>query len=114
NGMPIQMFAIKTAARDQVGEVSQLICPMPSAPRKALTIPESLFSIHDQVDADTSRGNSHGTRNNARNRLDRRKFRWKNTASASPIANWKAIETKTKIAVLSSARPNVGLERMLA
>ena len=43
---------------------------------------------------------------------DRRNFRWKNTARARPIANWKAIETKTKIAVLISAGENVGLWKM--
>src|SRR5207248_2747218 len=114
NGMPIQMFAISTATRDQVGEVSQSTCPMPKARRKELTIPESLFSIHDQVDADTSSGSSHGTRNSARSRLDRRKLRWKNTASARPIANCKAIETNTKTAVLRSAGANVGLLKMPA
>src|SRR5580693_3716695 len=112
NGMPIQTLAISTAARDQVGEVSQSIGLTPIAWRNAFTIPESLFSIHDQVDADTSSGSSHGTRNSARRTPERRKFRWKNTASASPIANWKAIETNTKITVLTSAGANVGLVKM--
>ena len=38
-------------------------------------MPESLFSIHDQVEADTSSGSSHGTRNSARSVPDRRKLR---------------------------------------
>ena len=109
NGMPIQMFAISTETSDQVGEVSQSTGAMPTACRNALTIPESLLSIHDQVEADTSSGSSHGTRNSARRTPDSRNFRGKNTASARPIANWKAIETNTKIAVLISAGANVGL-----
>ena len=64
--MPIQMFAMITEASDQVGEVSQLTGSMPTACRAALTMPESLLSIHDQVDADTISGSSHGTRNSAR------------------------------------------------
>src|ERR1039457_2744101 len=103
NGMPIQMFAISTATRDQRGEVSQSTCPMPKARRKEFTIPESLSSIHDQVEAETSSGRSHGTRNRARRMPERRNLRKKNTASARPMANWNAIETKTKIAVLMRA-----------
>src|ERR1039457_6566327 len=98
NGMPIQMFAISTATRDQRGEVSQSTCPMPKARRKEFTIPESLSSIHDQVEAETSSGRSHGTRNRARRMPERRNLRKKNTASARPMANWNAIETKTTIA----------------
>ncbi len=67
------------------------------------------MSIHDQVDADTSSGSSHGTRNSARRMPDSRKVLKKNTASPRPIANWKAMETKVKIAVLMSAGANVGL-----
>ena len=48
------------------GEVSQLTGPIPNACRAALTMPESLLSIHDQVEAETISGSSHGTRNNAR------------------------------------------------
>src|SRR5512146_1424509 len=54
NGMPIHTFAISTATSDQCGEVSQSTGPAPMARRKEFTIPESLLSIHDQVDADTS------------------------------------------------------------
>ena len=109
NGMPIQMFAISTATSAHFGEVSQSIGCMPTACRKEFTIPESLLSIHDQVDADTSSGSSQGTRNSARSMPDSRNVLKKNTASARPIANWKAIETKVKIAVLTSAGANVGL-----
>src|ERR1700726_635200 len=79
NGMPIQTFAISTATRDQVGEVSQSIGATPIACKKEFTIPESLFSIHDQVDADTSSGSSQGIRKSARSMPDRRNLRWKNT-----------------------------------
>ena len=68
-------------------------------------MPESLLSIHDQVDADTISGSSHGTRNSARSVPDSGKLRWKNTASASPIANWKTSETTVKTTVLTQRRP---------
>src|SRR5208282_2369826 len=100
--------AISTAIRDQRGEVSQSIGAMPTACRKEFTIPESLLSIHDQVDADTSNGSSHGTRKSARRMPDSRKVLKKNTASPRPMANWKAIETKVNTAVLMSAGANVG------
>ena len=64
--MPIQMLAMITDTSDQSGEVSQLTGSTPTTPRAALTMPESLLSIHDQVDADTISGSSHGTRNSAR------------------------------------------------
>src|SRR6478735_6964745 len=88
-GTPIQMFAMITEASDQDGEVSQFTGPTPIAWRVALTIPESELSIHDQVDADTISGSSHGTRNRARRVADRWKCWLKNTASPSPIAYWK-------------------------
>ena len=69
----------------------------------ALTTPESLLSIHDQVDADTISGSSHGTRNSARSVADSRKFRLKNTARASPMANWKTSETSGEDAACASA-----------
>ena len=87
--MPIQMFAMITEVSAQAGEVSQLTGPMPTACRAELTMPESLLSIHDQVDADTISGSSHGTRNRARSVADSRKCWLKKTASASPMANWK-------------------------
>src|SRR6185312_4182415 len=105
--MPIQIFAINTATRDQCGEVSQLIWPMPTASRKELTTPESLLSIQDQADPDTSSGSSHGTRNNARSVLFKGKFLMKNAASARPIENWKRMDTPTKSAVFRRAGPNV-------
>src|SRR5687768_3221450 len=106
--MPIQMFAMITLVSAQSGEVSQLTGSAPTSPRAQLTMPESLLSIHDQVEALTINGNSHGTRNSARSVADNRKFWAKNTASASPMANWKAIETNVKTSVCSSAGPNVG------
>ena len=75
NGMPIQMFAISTAASDQCGEVSQSIGAAPTAFRKEFTMPESLFSIHDQVEADTSSGSSQGIRKSTRSVPDRGKLR---------------------------------------
>src|SRR5690349_22033803 len=81
NGMPIQMLAMMTDTSDQRGEVSQLTGEMPMPCSTALTTPESLLSIHDQVEADTIRGSSHGTRNSARNVTDSRKWRLKKTRS---------------------------------
>src|SRR3954451_9254200 len=66
NGTPIQMLAMITEVSDQDGEVSQLTGPMPMTCRAVLTMPESLLSIHDQVDAETISGSSQGTRNRAR------------------------------------------------
>src|SRR6266700_1587672 len=106
-GMPIQMFAISTEASDQDGEVSQSTGPTLKAFRRAFTIPESLFSIHDQVEADTSSGSSHGIRKSARREPASGNFLKKNTASARPMANWNAIDTKTKTAVLMSAGAKV-------
>src|SRR3954463_7807407 len=57
NGMPIQMLAIVTEARDQLGEVSQLIGAAPRLFSTELTTPDSLLSIPDQVDAETINGN---------------------------------------------------------
>ena len=54
------------------GEVSQLIWVRPTASRPALTMPDSLLSIHAQIDAETSRGSSQGTRNSARSVADER------------------------------------------
>src|ERR1041384_872514 len=108
NGMPIQMFAMVTATSDQRGDVSQLIGDAPSMRSTALTTPESLFSIHDQVDADTISGSSQGTRNSARRVIDSRKCWRKNSASTIPIANWNAIDARVNTAVWSSAGANVG------
>src|SRR6187402_664864 len=107
NGMPIQMLAMITATSDQLGEVSQLMWPICAASRKELITPESLFIIHDHVDADTSSGSSHGTRKSARRRPLSGKCRKKNTASASPMENWNTIDTTTNNAVFSRAGANV-------
>src|SRR2546425_13072759 len=107
------MFAMITEVSDQDGEVSQLTGPMPTAWRNALTTPESLLSIHDQVEADTINGSSHGTRNSARNVADSRKCRWKNTARPSPMPNWKTRDTTVNAAVCHAAGENVGSPRIL-
>src|SRR5690242_14222082 len=70
NGIPIQTLAMITEASDQSGDVSQLTGPTPTTARALLTMPESLLSIHDQVDADTISGRSHGVRNRARSPRD--------------------------------------------
>src|SRR5919198_2274662 len=114
NGMPIQMLAMVTDHSDQSGEVSQWTGPTPNAPSTALTMPESLLSIHDQVEDDTISGSSHGTRNSARNVTDSRKFLRKNRASASPMPNWKAKDTSVKAAVCHRAGQNVASLRTLA
>src|SRR5690242_18668247 len=106
--MPIQMFAMITLVSAQSGEVSQLTGSTPARPRVQLTMPESLLSIQDQVEALTIRGSSHGTRNSARSVAESRKLWAKNTASASPMANWKAMETNVNTIVWSNAGPNVG------
>ena len=69
------------------------------------------MSIHDQVDADTISGSSHGTRNSARSVAESRKCWWKNTASASPMANWNASDAAVNTTVCSSAGTNVGSAR---
>src|SRR5689334_19339851 len=108
NGIPIQMFATITDTRDHCGEVSQFTGATPSPCSSEFTTPESLLSIHDQVEADTISGNSHGTRNNARSVDDSRKCWWKNTASAIPRVNWAAIDTTVKTRVWVNAGANVG------
>src|SRR5690606_28395330 len=104
-GTPSQMFAMITAVSAVSGEVSQLIWVPPNASMTELMIPWSLLSIHAQVEDETIRGRSHGTRNRARSTPESRKFAWKNTARASPIAYWKAIETRVNRAVLTRAGP---------
>ena len=94
--------------------LSHLIGSTPNRPRNRLTMPESLSSIHYQVEADTMIGSSHGTRNSARSTAESRKCWWKNTASASPIVYWKTRETTTKNAVCprsarTVARPETSL-----
>src|SRR4051794_3849825 len=107
NGMPIQTLAMMTDHSDQFGEVSQFTGPTPNHDSAALTTPESLLSIHDQVEADTISGSSHGTRNNPRSVAESRKFFRKNNASASPMTNWKASETSVNTTVCHSAGPKV-------
>ena len=70
--------------------------------------PESEFIIHAHTEADTSSGRSHGTRNNARKVVDKGKWRWKNTASASPIEYWNTRDIATKRKVLRSAVGKAG------
>src|SRR4051794_2248036 len=102
------MLAMITDTSDQVGDVSQWIDWPPTALIIVLMTPDSLLSIQAQVDADTISGNSHGTRNSARNVAERRKCCAKNTASASPMPNWKTIETNVNTNVCSSAGRKVG------
>ena len=102
------MFAMITEASDQDGEVSQFTGPMPTACRAALTMPESLLSIHDQVDADTISGSSHGTRNRARRVAESRKCWLKKTARARPMAYWKTRHTAVNTTVCSRAGAKVG------
>ena len=73
--MPIQMLAMMTETSDQCGEVSQLTGAMPRPDSAEFTTPESLLSIHDQVEADTISGSSQGTRNSARSVADSGKWR---------------------------------------
>src|SRR4051794_21745163 len=98
-----------TLVSAQVGEVSQLTSGMPTLCRRAFTTPESLFSIQDQVDELTIKGSSHGTRNNARNVAESRKFWAKNTARAIPMLNWKISDTPVNSTVCISAGQKVGL-----
>src|SRR6185437_1095309 len=93
NGMPIQTLAMITDASDQSGDVSQLTGPTPTTWSALLTMPESLWSIHDQVDAETINGSSHGTRNSARSPRDNGKEWLKKTASARPMVNWNIRDT---------------------
>src|SRR6478752_4847746 len=109
NGMPIQMFAISTETIAHCGDVSQLICSMPNTARPALTIPDSLLSIHAQVDAETSSGSSQGTRKRARRVPESGNFLKKKSARARPIEYWNTIDTSVKTAVLMSAGTNVEL-----
>src|ERR1035437_5472871 len=103
NGMPSQMLAMMTDTSAMPGEVSQLIWPMPKACRTEFTIPLSLLSIHDQVEADTISGSNHGMRNIPRRTPESRKLFLKNTARPSPIVYWKAIETAVNSAVFRRA-----------
>src|SRR3954454_10243049 len=107
--MPIQTFAMITLVRAQLGDVSQLTGSIPNVLSSELTTPESLLSIHDQVDELTISGSSHGTRNSARSVAESRKFWAKKTARAIPIENWKISETPVNTTVCSSAGQNVGL-----
>src|SRR5690242_1233929 len=102
------MFAMITEVSDHDGDVSQFTGSMPTMRRAALTIPESLLSIHDQVDAETISGSSHGTRNRARRVADSRKCWLKKTASARPMAYWKSRHTAVNTTVCSSAGAKVG------
>src|SRR5687767_8136046 len=103
--MPIQTLARMTAVSDQSGEVSQLTASTPNRPRKELTIPDSLFSIHDQAEADTISGSSQGTRNSARRVGASVKRRLKNVASARPTEYCTTIDTSVKTMVLRSTGP---------
>src|SRR3954447_24449680 len=93
NGIPIQMFAIVTEASDHAGEVSQFTGSTPTTRSAALTMPESLLSIQDHVDADTISGSSHGTRNSARSVAESGKCWRKKIARAMPMENWKSSDT---------------------
>src|SRR5687767_3678797 len=96
-----------TEASALSGDVSQLTGPTPTVPSAALTTPASLLSIHDQVDADTISGSSHGTRNSARSVRDSGKCWWKKTARAIPMPNWNASDATVKTTVCASAGPKV-------
>src|SRR5690242_14282996 len=97
-----------TETSDHCGEVSQLTGAMPRPDSTAFTTPESLLSIHDQVDAETISGSSQGTRNRARIRVDSGNRRWKKTASARPRPNCTAIDATVNTRVFLSAGVNVG------
>src|SRR5689334_22329363 len=105
------MFAMITDASDHDGEVSQFTGATPRACRAALTMPESLLSIHDQVEADTISGSSQGTRNRARRVADSRKCWLKKTARARPMAYWKTRQTAVNTTVCSRAGAKVGSSR---
>lgn len=106
--MPIQMFAMITEVSDQPGEVSQLTGSTPTTPSAELTRPESLLSSHDQVDAETINGSSHGTRNSARSVRDSGKCWWKKSARAMPMLNWKASDAPVKTTVCVSVGTKAG------
>src|SRR5690349_24855374 len=97
-----------TEASDQSGDVSQLTGPTPTTARALFTMPESLLSIHDQVDAETISGSNHGTRNSARSPRDNGKWRLKKTASARPTVNWNTRETSVNTIVWVRAGGKVG------
>src|SRR3954451_2678263 len=97
-GMPSQMLAIVTATSEWFS-LSHQTESMPKTPMSRLTTPESASNIHCQVVADTMIGSSQGTRNSARSKAESGKFRWKNTASASPITYWKNSDTTTNVTV---------------
>src|SRR5699024_1470930 len=103
NGIPSQTLAMITDTRAHSGEVSQLIWPPPKAVSTEFTIPLSLLSIHDHVDADTIIGSSHGIRNAARKPMESGKLVRKKTARASPSANWTLIETRVNTNVFTTA-----------
>src|SRR3954447_5977285 len=102
------MFAMITEVSDQDGEVSQFTGPIPTACRTALTMPDSLLSIHDQVEADTISGSSQGNRNSARRVGASRKLRLKTPARPSPSPYWNTIDSRVKAMVLHRAVPKVG------
>src|SRR5689334_10955262 len=102
------MLAMITLTSAHRGSVSQLTGSAPNTPRAALTIPESLLSIQDQLEAETINGNSHGTRNRARSVAESGKFWRKNSASAIPMENWNTKHTTVKTTVCVSAGRNVG------
>src|SRR5215203_1873167 len=102
------MFAMMTDTSDQSGDVSQLTASIPTSANAVLTTPASLLSIHDQVDAETMSGSNQGTRNSARSVVESRKWWLKNTASASPMVNWKNNDPTVNTKVCSSAGANVG------
>src|SRR3954465_13724712 len=102
------MFAMITEVSAQVGEVSQLTGSTPITCRAELMMPESLLSIHDQVEADTISGSSHGTRNRARRVAESRKCWLKKTASARPMTYWKTRHTAVNTTVWSRAGAKVG------
>src|SRR5689334_10922829 len=106
--MPIHTLAMITDASDQSGDVSQLTGPTPTTPSALLMMPESLLNIHDQVEAETISGSSHGTRNSARSPRDNGKERLKKTASARPIVNWNTRDTSVNTIVCVSAGRKVG------
>src|SRR3954467_515040 len=105
--MPIQMFAMITLVRAQLGEVSQLTGSMPMACSVKLTTPESLLSIHDQVEALTISGSSQGTRKSARRVAESLKFCAKKIARTIPMENWNSSDTPVNTTVCSSAGQNV-------
>src|SRR4051812_14532410 len=102
------MLAIVTDTSAHVGDVSQLTGSAPTMRRAALTMPESLLSIHDQVEADTISGSSHGTRNSARGGAERGKCWWKKPARAVPMVNGKTSDPPVNAAVCQTAGQKPG------